>query len=353
MNSRHAPDAKRIVALAAALLTLFALSATGKSAQAALMTGVTNFQPIEAPSSIGNTATKGTFAIGVSGNTVVGGFYSPATVSNGFTSTPTGSTFMPYNVSNSSTTVVSGISGGETVGSYTDGTGTHGFLNNGSTVTSLNFPGLPSPYTVATGVDGSQIVGYINTATGVEGFYYDGTNWTPITVPGAQTTVAYGINGSTIVGYYLGTDNHLHAFSTPVPSSGAQLPASAGASAITPTITTLDYPGSTVSTAAYGIFGNDIVGDYQDSMGVYHGFLFNGSNWTSIDVPNVLVSGSPDPVAATKIYGISGNTIVGEYLDANGVNHGFSAQVPEPSTAILLALGAALVAMARRSRRAR
>ena len=47
-------------------------------------------------------------------------------------------------------------------------------------------------------------------------------------------------------------------------------------------------------------------------------------------------------VTATKLYGISGNTIVGEYLDAAGVNHGFSVQfVPEPSTALLLALGAA------------
>jgi hypothetical protein len=260
MNSRHAPDAKRNVALAAALLTLFALSATGQSARAELVTQLTNFQSIEAPQ-----PSSGTFAIGVSGNTVVGGFYNPATACNGFTST--GSNFMPYNIPSSTTTVVSGISGSVKVGSYTDtvGSGTHGFKDDGSTVTTLNYQNNASIYTVATGVAGNNVVGYFNNGA-THGFQYDGTTWTPIDEPtaGTQLTVAYGTDGSQIVGYFLAggmlqgfwyDGSAYHTLDAPVPG--------------------------VISTAAYGISGNDIVGAYQDSSGVYHGFLFDGSSTAS------------------------------------------------------------------------
>jgi PEP-CTERM motif len=355
MNSRRTPDAKRIAALALPLLTLFALSATSESAPAALITGLTNFQPIESPS----LSSNGTFAVGVSGNTVVGGFYAPATVSNGFTSTVTGSNFMPYNVPNSSTTVVSGISGSKQVGSYSDTAGTHGFLRDGSTLTApLDYPAVSPPYTVATGIDGNNIVGYVNGAAGMKGFLYDSSKpvtdalaWSMPVIPpaGAQLDVAFGISGSEIVGYYLASDNHLHGFMQPIQLPGGASSPSAGSSSVLASFTTLDYPGST-SSAAYGISGNVVVGDYQDSKGKYFGFVYDGVNWLSVDAQTFLPFAQPGAgsasavsVTATKLYGISGNTIVGEYLDATGVNHGFSVLfVPEPSTAILLAFGAAI-----------
>jgi hypothetical protein len=364
MNSSRMPDAKRIVALAAAFLSPLLFLTMCGSAPAALVTQLTNFQPIESPS----LSSNGTFAVGVSGNTAVGGFYSPAKISNGFMSTITGANFMPYDVPNSTSTVISGISANKKVGSYTDVSGSHGFLLDGSTLTApLDYPGVSPPYTLATGIDGTNIVGYVNGPSGIKGFLYDSSNpptdalaWSmPVNPPaGAQLNVAFGISGSEIVGYYLAADNHLHGFMQPVqlPAGGAS--AAGGSSSALAALSTLDYPGSS-STAAYGISGDIIVGDYQDSMGKYFGFVYSDGHWFSVDaqtlLPNAQLgagSASAATVTATKLYGISGNTIVGEYLDGDGVNHGFSAQlVPEPSTAILLALGAALAAIVRCKRR--
>jgi hypothetical protein len=355
MNSSRMPDAKRIVTLAVGFLSPLIFLTFCDSARAALVPQLTNFTPIESPI----LSSNGTFAIGVSGNTVVGGYYAPAKISNGFTSTVSGANFTPYDVPNSSTTVIDGISGNKKVGSYADATGTHGFLLNGSTLTApLDYPAVSPPYTVATGIDGTNIVGYVSGPSGIKGFLYDGSQpptnaqaWSmPVNPPpGTQLNVAFGISGSEIVGYYLDAGNHLHGFMQPVQLPGGASSAGSGASSILATLIQLDYPGST-SSAAYGISGNIVVGDYQDSAGKYFGFVYDGTNWLSVDAATFLGqssalsaagSGSAAIVSATKLYGISGNTIVGEYLDANGVNHGFSVQlVPEPSTALLLALAA-------------
>src|SRR5216110_212431 len=56
------------------------------------------------------------------------------------------------------------------------------------------------------------------------------------------------------------------------------------------TYSTLDYPSTTSGTAAYGISGNNIVGFYTDSSAVNHGFLYNGSTYTTLDNPNASLS---------------------------------------------------------------
>ncbi len=48
-----------------------------------------------------------------------------------------------------------------------------------------------------------------------------------------------------------------------------------------------------------------------------HGFLYNGSTWTTVD--------SPSAVKGTVANGISGSNIVGYYLDSSGYYHGFLA----------------------------
>src|SRR5205085_11769807 len=66
----------------------------------------------------------------------------------------------------------------------------------------------------------------------------------------------------------------------------------------------LQYPGSTFTQPA-NISGNSIVGLY----GVwpnFHGFLYDGINWTTIDYP-----GQTYP--STNITGVSGNKLVGQY----------------------------------------
>src|SRR5215469_4223673 len=77
---------------------------------------------------------------------------------------------------------------------------------------------------------------------------------------------------------------------------------------------TLDVPSATGGTFVWGIDGGNIVGYYTDGTGD-HGFLYNGSTYTTLD----------DPLATkgfTHAYGISGNNIVGSYIDATGF-HGF------------------------------
>jgi uncharacterized membrane protein len=96
---------------------------------------------------------------------------------------------------------------------------------------------------------------------------------------------------------------------------------------------TLDYPGGYSPKAALGIDGNNIVGDYIDSSGNEHGFLYDGASWTTLDY-----------LGATKTVanGISGNGIVGDYTDSSANMHGFLLTVPEPASMALLALGGLL-----------
>ena len=80
------------------------------------------------------------------------------------------------------------------------------------------------------------------------------------------------------------------------------------------TYATLDAPLGTNGTYAQGISGSCIVGYYEDSSDLDHGFLYNGSTstYTTLDDPLA----SPDgKVNGTRAYGISGSNIVGAYLD--------------------------------------
>ncbi len=78
------------------------------------------------------------------------------------------------------------------------------------------------------------------------------------------------------------------------------------------TWTTLDAPQAT-TTYAKGIDGGNIVGSYYDDSG-YHHFLYNGSTWATLDLP--------DEFIWTEISCISGDNIAGTYTDASG-GHGF------------------------------
>ena len=66
---------------------------------------------------------------------------------------------------------------------------------------------------------------------------------------------------------------------------------------------------------AIGISGNNIVGTYVDSSGNNNGFLYNGSTYTTLN--------DPLGVYGTFVDGIDGNNIVGSYTDSTGNNNGF------------------------------
>ena len=71
-----------------------------------------------------------------------------------------------------------------------------------------------------------------------------------------------------------------------------------------------------------------MVGSYLNASG-RHGFLYDGSTFTTVDHPLG---------TSTLVDGIDGNTIVGYYRDGTGLEHGFIAEIPEPSTWTLAAI---------------
>ena len=94
---------------------------------------------------------------------------------------------------------------GQIVGGFDDGRVGHGFLlDTSGSITTIDVPGATS--TGASGInDSGQIVGLFDYATGnTHGFFLDvGGRFTTIDVPGASETFAVGINNSgQIVGYF-------------------------------------------------------------------------------------------------------------------------------------------------------
>jgi hypothetical protein len=76
------------------------------------------------------------------------------------------------------------------------------------------------------------------------------------------------------------------------------------------TITSFQFPGS-LSTQALGVINlGEIIGDYLDAGGVMHGFLDNLGAFTTLD---------PTGSTATTINGINDEgTVVGFYVNATG-----------------------------------
>ncbi len=157
---------------------------------------------------------------------------------------------------------------------------------------------LATAGTFAQGVSSSNVVvGYYQDTGGAHGFSFDGIGYTTLDDPNATGgTFAEGVSGTTIAGYYVdGAGTHGFTF------DGT-------------TYTTLDDPQANPGTTlAYGISGNTVVGTYQDAAGS-HGFFFDGTTWAPLD----------DPLATegTFAQAISGSTIVGFYRDSGGT-HGF------------------------------
>ena len=158
-------------------------------------------------------------------------------------------------------------------------------------------------------VDGrTNIVGRRYAASGRHGFlyerYYDGglvETYTPIVYPGAGNTYPSGINNEgKIVGYYKDSDdNDYHGFLY----DGINF-------------TSIDVPGAVV-TRAYRINNSGmILGYYESGDGRNHGFVFDGGVFTTFDIAR-----AKDTVS----WGFNDDgKIVGYYRDAMGT-HPFSA----------------------------
>ncbi len=277
----------------------------------------------------GNVAGTGTMVNGIANSTIVAGFTtaSDGTTLTNFTATPSEtSKARLVKIDGSTTAMVLGInSTGTVVG--TDGHG-HAFSLNAHGVLRTLTPNGSSP-AVALGInDRVNIVGKYVTPTASPGFIlvHGGTSFLTINARSGPNIVnAQGVNNAdTVVGFYVGTDGHVHGFvarksavaeGTLTPIADPTIPAVPG------------EPGATfVFSQILGI--NDFgisVGYYGDSTGSQHGFIYNAhtGKYTFLDDPN---AGFSDGVQVTQITGISNSgEITGFYSDANGVFHGFVA----------------------------
>ena len=210
----------------------------------------------------------------------------------------------------------------------------------------LNDP-MATDGTIATGISGSNIVGWYrnsgnggNQGTGYQGFLYNGTSYTTLNDPLAlsNSTWAIGIDGSNIVGYYQdGADAHGNPLMHGFLYNGT-------------TYTTLSDPLAPNSTYATGISGSNIVGYFYDGTGE-HGFLYNGTTYTTLN----------DPLATTgtAALGIDGTNIVGSYANGTG-QYGFlytpdttspPEPVPEPASLSQISLGGICLAIVAYRRR--
>jgi hypothetical protein len=115
---------------------------------------------------------------------------------------------------------------------------------------------------------------------------------------GVGGTYARGIDGGKIVGYYQDSGGTNHGFLY----NGSSY-------------TTLDDPDGLGGTWAVGISGSKIVGYFDDGYGTKDGFVFDGTTYTTVDDPY----GDLGTIAS----GISGNTIIGWYSNSPGIDYGF------------------------------
>jgi uncharacterized membrane protein len=208
-------------------------------------------------------------------------------------------------------TRVFGLNGhGELVGTDNVIPGRHAFLVNRNNYVALDASGvLGTHISFARDVnDAGEIVGgYIGDDGNEHGFILRHEGLTTLDVPfaGSVGTQLNGINSSGfITGVWVDEAFTAHGF---VYEKG--------------NFARLDYPGA-LDTFPYGINSRgDIVGNWDsDQSTVGHGFVFSSGHFFSIDVPGAV----PDGTAATGIN--NRGEIVGSFIGEDGNSHGFLAE---------------------------
>jgi hypothetical protein len=183
---------------------------------------------------------------------------------------------------------------------------TKGFLLHHGTFSTVLYPGHEGSIPAHITPDGNIYACYhdADLMGSMFGFARIGGGFTSINVPASMHTGATP-DGNTIVGLY--TD------------MTAMPPATHGYVLQNGIFQSFDVPSSTLKfTQAWDINPDgNIVGDFQDSAGVFHGFLRTSGGYTSIDFP---------AATASHAQGINpGGAIAGIYTDTNKVTHGFLA----------------------------
>lgn len=239
-------------------------------------------------------------------------------------------TFNLLNIGGDPLAMANGINDLRTVvGGASNGTA---FTLSGGTLTTLPTVNGTTTSQTAFGINqAGQIVGqYTDSATGTTpGYRLSGGSYTTLTpLPTAAATNAQGVNNSGLVtGFYSLDGVHQHGFFYNSATNSFSLVAD-------PNIP------SVVLTQFLGLNDNGLaVGYYQLPDGSQHGFLYDVTTgqYSFLDDPLAAKTG----VSITQITGINNSDeITGFYDDAaTGLQRGFVATVPEPSTWAMLLLG--------------
>ena len=227
---------------------------------------------------------------------------------------------------------------GQIAGDYYGADGVyHGIVYNSRNNTYTFLPDMaPYLYNLAGGINNKGlIVGNFfpdGTFTNAVGWLYNGSSYKifsdPLAALGQEGTITQSVNDAgLVVGYYVDSNGVDHGFVY----DGTNF-------------TTIDPPGST-DTLLFGINNAGIItGRFFDAAGVRHGFLDDNGVFTIIVFTGAVGTG----VTAINDNG----DLAGYYLDSNGFLHGFEAlTVPEPSSVGLLLTGIAGMLLYKRRRR--
>jgi hypothetical protein len=301
-------------------------------------------ETIDAPGA-GKSAGQGTIAYGLNSEGEIAGYYFDAsTVTHGFLRAHDG-TFVTFDVAGGGTgiyqgTFTSGINGEGAIAGLTSDSNyaSHGFLRApGGAITTFDVPGAGAgggQGTFPTAGNG------LNSEGTVAGWYVDASyvnhaflrapdgEIATFDAPGAGTgsgqgTLGFGLSSrGAITGPYVDASNVAHGF----------LRARDG------TLTTFDVPGAgtgagtpgcvlTIPPSCQGTIPENvnsqgaITGEYVDANGVNHGFVrARGGAITSFDVPG---AGTGVGQGTIPLQNNRAGAITGSYIDANGVIHGF------------------------------
>jgi len=259
-----------------------------------------------------------------------------------------------YDVPDAYATYLTGVSGGNYVGSYYSDSGYHGFLYDGTNLTTLDMPGANGD-TQVVDINGNNIIGVYRDGGGAwQSFLYNGSGYTQLAVPGAISTSATAISSNAVVGSYrddAGEHKFKYDFSSftelNLPVDNTSLLGIEGNTIVGnyfdgntmlthgfiydgSSLIDLDVQGASISSAS-GISGGRIAGCYYDSNYYEHGFIYEDSQFTLLDMPGA---------SSTQFNDIDGNTSVGSYNNG-GFDHGFiyTTTVPEPGSLLSLVAG--------------
>ena len=182
--------------------------------------------------------------------------------------------FKKVQVPNSQATVIFGTNNrGAMVGYYIASDGTeHGLLLQGENVTNIDDPqGVNGSYCNNLNYMGTIVGYYYDSNNNVHGFEYQGGNFTDVG-PAGFPSIAAGINAQgEIVGGYTNGVTHGYLW------NGSEY-------------VTLDVPGASQTFAADINNRGRIVLDWIDSSGNYEGAIYNGKKYRTINVPGAVQS---------------------------------------------------------------